>query len=137
MNKYVSAIIIGAVAGIAGGILIKMFVCPSDPNAQSFNDGGTVTDVTVNSNVSTGLGTWRYLGGRSYSSFTKFIVYSEFGPNTFNGIETLTRQIEFKNADEYTVTATGRVYDPDGNLTNTVCATATATRVKQQETAGP
>jgi hypothetical protein len=102
-----------------------------------FNDGGTVTDVTVNSNVSTGLGTWRYLGGRSYSSFTKFIVYSEFGPNTFNGTETLTRQIEFKNADEYTVTATGRVYDPDGNLTNTVCATATATRVKQQETAGP
>ncbi len=24
------------------GLLVKLFVCPSDPNAQSFNDGGTV-----------------------------------------------------------------------------------------------
>ena len=102
-----------------------------------FNDGGTVTDLTVNSNVSTGVGIWRYLGGRSYSSVTKFIIYSAFGPNTFNGTETLTRQIEFKNANEYTATATGQVYDPAGNLTNTVCAVATAMRFKQKETAEP
>ena len=24
------------------GLLVKMYVCPSDPNTQSFNDGGTV-----------------------------------------------------------------------------------------------
>ena len=96
-----------------------------------FNDGGTVTEVSGNSNQSTGLGTWRHLGGSRYSSLSKFLLYSTFGPAAINGTQVLTREIELnKTADEYTNTATAKTYDTSGNLINTVCVTATATRFK-------
>ena len=94
-----------------------------------FNDGGTVTEVSGNSNQSTGLGTWRHLGGSRYSSLSKFLLYSTFGPAAINGTQVLTREMELnKTADEYTNTATAKTYDTSGNLINTVCVTATATR---------
>jgi len=56
------------------------------------------------SNQSTGLGTWRHLGGSRYSSLSKFLLYSTFGPATINGTQVLTREIELnKTADEYTI----------------------------------
>ena len=96
-----------------------------------FNDGGTVTEVSGNSNQNPGLGTWRHLGGSSYSTLSKFFTYSAFGPATINGTQVLTREMELnKTADEYTNTATAKTYDTSGNLINTVCVTATATRFK-------
>ena len=74
-----------------------------------FNDGGTVTEVSGNSNQNPGLGTWRHLGGSSYSTLSKFFTYSAFGPATINGTQVLTREIELnKTANEYTNTATAR-----------------------------
>ena len=94
-----------------------------------FNDGGTVTEVSGNSNQNPGLGTWRHLGGSSYSTLSKFFTYSAFGPAAFNGTGVLTREIELnKNADEYTATSTNEVYNAAGQLINTICATSTGTR---------
>jgi len=94
-----------------------------------FSDGGTMTEIADRSNRSAGLGTWRHLGGRSYSTLSKFIEYSAFGPNTFNGTAVVSREIELsKNGDEFTATATSEIFDKNDNLIATGCATSTATR---------
>jgi hypothetical protein len=92
-----------------------------------FIDGGTLTEIADRSNRSTGLGTWRHLGGSSYTALEKFIDYTAAGG--FNGTEVITREIELsKNTDEYTATATTEVFNAAGQLINTGCATSTATR---------
>ena len=92
-----------------------------------FIDGGTLTEIADRANRSTGLGTWRYVSGSSYTALEKFIDYTATGG--FSGTEVITREIELnKNADGYTATATTQVYDAADQLINTVCATATATR---------
>ena len=94
-----------------------------------FIDGGTMTEIADRSNRSAGLGTWRHLGGRSYSTLHKFIEYSAFGLNTFNGTAVVMREIELsKNGDEFTATATSEIFDKNDNLIATGCATSTATR---------
>jgi hypothetical protein len=92
-----------------------------------FTDGGTMTEIAERANRSTGLGTWRHLGGRSYTTLHKFIEYTAAGG--FNGTEVITREIELsKNGDEFTATSTIEVFDAADQLTTTGCATATATR---------
>ena len=92
-----------------------------------FIDGGTLTEVADRANRSTGLGTWRHLGGSSYTALEKFIEYTAAGG--FKGTEVITREIELsKNADEYTATATTEVYNAADQSIRTGCATATATR---------
>ena len=94
-----------------------------------FIDGGTMTEIADRSNRSAGLGTWRHLGGRSYSALHKYIEYSAFGPNTFNGTTVITREIELsKDGEEFTATATSEVFDKNDKLISTGCATSTATR---------
>ena len=94
-----------------------------------FIDGGTMTEIADRSNRSAGLGTWRHLGGRSYSALHKYIEYSAFGPNTFNGTTVITREIELsKTGDEFTATTTFENFDANDQLFNTGCATSTATR---------
>ena len=92
-----------------------------------FNDGGTLTEIADRANRSAGLGTWRHLGGRSYTALEKFIDYNAAGG--FSGTEIITREIVLnKNTDEYTAIATTEVYDAADHLIRTGCATATATR---------
>jgi hypothetical protein len=101
----------------------------TDPHGATlmFIDGGTLTEIADRANRSAGLGTWRHLGGRSYTTLEKWFEYTASG--TFNGTTVITREIEIsRDADEYTATATSQVYDAMGQLINTGCATATATR---------
>lgn len=94
---------------------------------QMFSDGGTMTEIADRSNRSAGLGTWRHLGGRSYSTLHKSIEYSAAG--TFNGTTVITREIELsKSGDEFTATTTFENFDANDQLFNTGCATSTATR---------
>jgi hypothetical protein len=94
---------------------------------QVFSDGGTMTEIADRANRSAGLGTWRHLGGRSYSTLHKSIEYSAAG--TFNGTTVLTREIELsKTGDEFTATTTFENFDANDQLFNTGCATSTATR---------
>ena len=74
-----------------------------------FIDGGTLTEVADRANRSAGLGTWRHLGGHSYTSHHKYIEYSAAG--SFNGTTVLTRELELSaNADEFTATTTSEVF---------------------------
>ena len=92
-----------------------------------FIDGGTLTEIADRANRSAGLGTWRHLGGRSYTSHHKFIEYTAAG--SFNGTTVLTREIELStNADEFTATTTSEVFNAADQLISTGCATSTATR---------
>ena len=92
-----------------------------------FIDGGTMTEIADRANRSAGLGTWRHLGGSSYSAIHKWIEYTTAGG--FNGTEVVTREIELsKNGDEFTATATGEVFNAAGQLISTACSTSTATR---------
>jgi hypothetical protein len=92
-----------------------------------FIDGGTMTEIADRSNRSAGLGTWRRLGGRSYTTHHKYIEYTAAG--AFNGTTVLTREIELsKNADEFTATTTSEVFNAADQLINTGCGTSTATR---------
>jgi len=94
---------------------------------QMFSDGGTMTEIADRSNRSAGLGTWRHLGGRSYSTLHKSIEYSAAG--TFNGTTVITRELELsKTGDEFTATTTFENFDANDQLFNTGCATSTATR---------
>jgi hypothetical protein len=94
---------------------------------QVFSDGGTMTEIADRSNRSAGLGTWRHLGGRSYSTRHKIIEYSAAGK--FNGTTVLTREIELrKTGDEFTATTSFENFDANDQLFNTGCATSTATR---------
>jgi hypothetical protein len=94
---------------------------------QIFIDGGTMTEIADRSNRSAGLGTWRHVGGRSYTTHHEFIEYDAAGG--FNGTTILTREIELsENADDFTATTTTEVYNTAGQLINIVCATSTATR---------
>jgi hypothetical protein len=92
-----------------------------------FIDGGTMTEIADRSNRSAGLGTWRHLGGRSYTTHHKFIEYTATG--SFNGTTVLTREIELsKNSDEFTATTTSEVFNAADQLISTGCGTSTATR---------
>lgn len=103
-------------AALATGRDIHMFI-----------DGGTMTEIGDRANRSAGLGTWRHLGARSYSTLHKFIEYSATG--TFNGTTVITREIELsKTGDEFTATTTFENFDANDQLFNTGCATSTATR---------
>jgi hypothetical protein len=114
INVTVRSCTTGAV--VATGRDIHMFI-----------DGGTMTEIGDRANRSAGLGTWRHLGGRSYSTLHKFIEYSATG--TFNGATVITREIELsKTGDEFTATTTFENFDANDQLFNTGCATSTATR---------
>jgi hypothetical protein len=104
-------------------------------NISMFNDGGTLTAVFLSANDpfsgsanrSPTLGTWRHVGGSSYTSRETGNEYTAAG--AFNGTVVVTREIELaKDADEYTNTAISEFYNAAGQLINTVCATGTATR---------
>jgi hypothetical protein len=92
-----------------------------------FIDGGTLTETANRANRSAGLGTWSHSGGSSYSSLEQWFEYKSDG--SFNGTAINMREIELdKNADEATWTATTEFFNVTGQLINSGCATATATR---------
>jgi len=101
----------------------------TDPHGAilMFIDGGTLTEIGDRASRSTGLGTWSHSGGRSYTTLEKWFEYKSDG--SFNGTTINMREIELdKNADEATWTATTQFFNATGQLINTVCATAIATR---------
>ena len=66
-------------------------------------------------------------GRPQLTALEKWFEYKSDG--SFNGTTINIREIELdKNADEATWNATTEIYGATGQLINTVCATATATR---------
>jgi hypothetical protein len=104
-----------------------------------FNRGGTL--VETHSGIvpggppfagpgerSVGLGTWNYLGGRSYDSVFSFFLYLPDGSPA--GMQTVARKITVRRAGhEFISRATFQVRDPAGNTLFAACATESATRM--------
>jgi hypothetical protein len=80
--------------------------------------------------ISPGLGTWKNLGGRSYTAaFTFFRI--NVPANTFAGTQRITEAIDLsKDGEEFTATGTSEVFDTEGNLIQTGCNTLTGTRLE-------
>lgn len=96
-----------------------------------FNRGGTLTEISTSSSILRGpsLGTWQHLGGRRYSSVFRFFRFTPAG--AFDGIQVVTRTLELsRDANEFTSTASFKVFDASDNLIRVGCATETATRLE-------
>jgi hypothetical protein len=100
------------------------------PALFTFAKGGTLTVTTAGQlpSLSTpGLGVWRHTGGDTYSAVSEAFVFSPAG--AWIQTHRLTRAIEVGNdADEFTDTVTLQIFDTNGNLIVTGCATSVAHR---------
>ena len=100
------------------------------PALSTFAKGGTLTVVTAGqfpALATTGLGVWRHTGGDTYSAVSESFVFSPTG--AWTQTHRLTRAIEIGNdADEFNDTVTLQIFDTNGNLIVTGCATSVAHR---------
>ena len=101
------------------------------PAIRTFNQGGTCTGYVVVPGGDPGQGTeygvWqREPGSHNYSNRAVFYGYTAEGD--FDGRGEATEAIQLTTADSFTGTGTVQIFDADGNLIATICATSTATR---------
>jgi hypothetical protein len=100
------------------------------PALFTFAKGGTLTDTTAGQPPAlstTGLGVWRHTEGHTYSAVSEAFVFSPAG--AWTQTHRLTRVIEVSNdAHEFTDTVALQIFDTNGNLMVTGCATSVATR---------
>lgn len=96
-----------------------------------FIRGGTLLETSsgLPTRRGPGLGTWQYLGGRSYSAVFRFFRFNPDG--SFAGHRRVARTIELsQDSNEFTATASDEIFDANDNLVQTGCATETATRLE-------
>ena len=103
----------------------------SFPAIMTFNQGGTYTGYGVPPGGDPGQGTeygvWqREPGSHNYSNRAVFYSYTAEGD--FDGRGEATEAIQLTTADSFTATGTVQIFDADGNLIATICATSTGTR---------
>jgi hypothetical protein len=92
---------------------------------NTFASGGTLieTGARATPNLSgLGHGTWRHIGGQSYSAVLRFFRFSEDG--TIAEMQKITRHIELSDdGKEFVATACAEIFDADDGLIRTCCAT--------------
>ena len=103
----------------------------SFPAIMTFNQGGTCTEYFVvpgnDPGQETQAGVWqREPGSHKYSDRTVSYAYTAEGVFAFRA--EATEAIQLTTADSFTSTGTVQIFDADGNLLFTICATSTATR---------
>lgn len=100
------------------------------PGMNTFMRGGTMQETgagTPPSLRTPGHGVWSHLGGRRFSTVLQFFRFNADG--TYAGTQKARKQIELSRfASTYTSTATVEIFDANGNLIGTSCATETAAR---------
>jgi hypothetical protein len=100
------------------------------PAMFTFAQGGTATVTTagqVPALSTTGLGVWRHTDGHTYSAVSEAFVFSPAG--VWTQTHRLTRAIEIDNdAAQFTDTVALEIFDTNGNLIVTGCATSVASR---------
>jgi hypothetical protein len=107
------------------GVALRTF-----PALFDFAKGGTLTYTTAGlpPGLSTpGYGVWRHTDGHAYSAVTEAFVFSPAG--AWIQTHRLTRAIEIgNNEDEFTDTVTLQIFDTNGNVIVTGCATSVGSR---------
>jgi len=102
------------------------------PVVFTFAKGGTATAITAGqlpSLFTPGLGAWRHAQGHSYSAVTDAFVFSPAG--VWIQTHRLTRAIEVStDGDAFTDTVALEIFDTNGNVIGTGCATSVASRLE-------
>ena len=102
------------------------------PALLTFADGETLTGTsTVLSPAmrSGDFGIWSHTGGHSYRAVDEAFIFNPLG--VWVSTQRLTQEIELApDADSFTSNAHVEFFDTLGNVTNTGCATAVATRME-------
>ena len=102
------------------------------PAVFTFAKGGTATVITTGqlpSLATPGLGAWRHARGHNYSAVTDAFVFSPAG--VWIQTHRLTRAIEVSiEGDAFTDTVALEIFDTNGNLIVTGCATSVASRLE-------
>jgi hypothetical protein len=108
------------------GAALRMF-----PAFLTFAQGGTLTETTTGfapALRSPGHGFWRHTNYHSYLAVSEAFLFSPTG--VWTGTQRLTQSIEIGDSpDQLDSTATNEIYDPNGQLITSGCATAVATRM--------
>jgi hypothetical protein len=92
---------------------------------------GTTLSVTTAGQLpalsTTGLGVWRHTDGHAYSAVSEAFVFRTAG--VWTQTHSLTRAIEIgNNEDEFTDTVALQIFDTNGNVIVTGCATSVGSR---------
>ena len=107
------------------GVALRTF-----PALFAFAKGGTLTATTAGQlpSLSTpNLGVWRHTDGHTYSAVSETFIFSPAG--AWTQTHRLTRVIEIGNdPNQFTDTVALQIFDTNGNLIVTGCATSVATR---------
>lgn len=102
------------------------------PALVTFANGGTLNATAAGSSparVSPDYGTWRHTGGSTYSAVSEAFLFSTAGDWT--GTQRVTRAIEIgDDPDESTANTSTEIFDVNGNLLATGCATSVARRLE-------
>lgn len=102
----------------------------SFPALLTFARGGTLTETTTGfppARRTPGHGVWQHTGGHTYSAVSEAFLFNPAG--VWTGTQRLTQAIEIgDDPDEFNSTATNEIFDTNGNLLVSGCATAVARR---------
>ena len=101
------------------------------PRIETFNQGGTYTGYGVPPGGDPGQGTeygvWqREPGSQNY--LVRIVAYLYTPEGDFEARVEATEALQLTTADSFTGTGTVQIFDADGNLIFTICATSTGTR---------
>src|SRR6266567_3409319 len=100
------------------------------PAMFTFAKGGTLSVTTAGqlpSLSTTGLGVWRHTDGHAYGAVSEAFVFSTAG--VWTQTHRLTRAIEIgNNEDEFTDTVALQIFDANGKVIVTGCATSVGSR---------
>jgi hypothetical protein len=98
----------------------------------SFVDGGTVFEITSGFSPAQhgpGQGIWRHIEGNTYRATIDAFLFNAEGVCT--GKQRLTQIIEVgDDRNEFKANATNEIFDTDGKLIQTMCATAVGCRLE-------
>jgi hypothetical protein len=107
------------------GVALRTF-----PALFTFSKGGTLSVTTAGqlpALSTTGLGVWRHTDGHAYSAVSEAFVFNTSG--VWTQTHRLTRAIEIgNNEDEFTDTVALQIFDTNGNVIVTGCATSVGSR---------
>ena len=100
------------------------------PALFTFAKGGTLSVTTAGqlpALSTTGLGVWRHTDGHAYSAVSEAFVFNTDG--AWTQTHRLTRAIEIGNdEDKFTDTVALQIFDTNGNVIVTGCATSVGSR---------
>jgi hypothetical protein len=105
----------------ASGAALRTF-----PAFLTFAQGGTLTETTTGfppALRTPGHGVWEHLGGNTYRAVSEAFLFNPAG--VWTGTQRLTQIIEIsKDGEEMNSNATNEIFDINGNLIISGCATA-------------